>query len=277
MNSKILITGANGFIGSAISNKLSWVGHTVYRSVEDIRSKEVLKNIGFEPDIVIHTAAISKVPTCNNDPNWCLSVNVGGTKNVINRFPDAKFIFFSSYAVYSKLNGQSTETDPADNEGFCYSITKVLGEKLVRDLCKDYIIYRPSVMFGFHDKKTSGKNYLMILMDNIKNGVVTKSPDDQYFNPISREVVVEIVSRSIEKDLKGIYNLGCSDIISKYEFNRKLINAFGYDRKLLVKDTAEDPVRIKHATILSGKIQKDLSYTIPSLDAMIDKLTYGLM
>jgi nucleoside-diphosphate-sugar epimerase len=96
----ILVTGANGFIGSHIANRLkadnkvvSLVYDTVmgawqkdalegtYKAHADIRDTAALREIlsRFEIDQVCHTAAISLVKTAHRDPMSVYSVNLMGT------------------------------------------------------------------------------------------------------------------------------------------------------------------------------------------------------
>ena len=103
----ILITGAEGFIGSKLAHRLSKAGHSLVTPVLELRSEasvdEAFKN---QPvDFVIHLAGLSHVPTCEKDPNLTMEINRDGSLRVIEAMkrhsPQAHFIFTSSAQVYA--------------------------------------------------------------------------------------------------------------------------------------------------------------------------------
>lgn len=103
----ILLTGATGSFGSAFIKHLidtnnipcqliaysrDWIKQKELRdsignppwiqwAIGDIRDKARL--FEFEPDIVIHAAAIKDLPTCEINATECLKTNIYGTQNII--------------------------------------------------------------------------------------------------------------------------------------------------------------------------------------------------
>lgn len=282
---KVLVTGTTGLVGSRIYEYLreytSWEVLGTSRSsgryvdvVADLRDRTAVAELSasVHADAVIHTAAIARTDVCDKFRDLCYETNVSATCNLAGAYPGSKFVYFSTYAVYNTPEGRCNEgcaTDPANY----YIETKLKAEECVKRL-QDYVIFRPSVIFGYTDFIRESKNYFMQLLDNIRQEKVMRSPDDQYFNPIHVDVVAELVCRVIDRDLHGIYNIGCNEDISKYAFNRQIMERFGFDERFL-EGIASQTLAVKRpnmGTVTSAKIQQDLSFEMPPLSAMIDGL-----
>jgi len=167
----ILITGANGFIGSHLLNELSKTGrysvkglvrktsnlfrlegknyNLVYGSINDPLDDIVKGN-----DIIIHQAGKS---SDWGDYKDFYRANVKGTLNVVNSsFKNGvkRFIYFSSTVVYGFNNNIKTAENKKNNpfkNNYC--ITKTLAEEKVLKF-KDkleLIIFRPSNVYGPYD------------------------------------------------------------------------------------------------------------------------------
>ena len=100
---KILIFGADGYIGSHLKSRMgnfevySAVLEKNYRrkyySVDITRSKEVLRILReVSPDIVVHTAAVSSLSVCEKDPDMAFRNNVLGTRNIIDAIIDSSIL-----------------------------------------------------------------------------------------------------------------------------------------------------------------------------------------
>ena len=282
---RVLITGTTGFVGHRLFEYLKsftnweiigtsrsagkYVDHIV--DLTDLDSVKDLKKSS-PVDVVIHTAAISKTDVCENNKEKCYAANVISTKNLISTYKTAKFVYFSTYAVYNTPEGKCEESAPVSSTNY-YIETKLLSETLVKTFPRA-IIFRPSVIFGFTPFERTGKNYFMQLLENIRNKKVTRSPLDHFFNPIHVDVICEITKNAVELDIQGIYNLGSNEEISKYEFNKKIIQRFHFDEQYLegINSASLAVSRPNNGTISSHYIQETLAYRIPDLDRMIEIL-----
>jgi dTDP-4-dehydrorhamnose reductase len=280
----ILVTGANGFVGSRLCRYLhentDWRVRGIGRRegdwvdyVADISEARDLQDLGSrlpDSDTIIHTAAISRPSACDADPEECWRVNVKATRRLAEEFPDAKFIFFSTYAVYNREEGNSTEEAPVDPTNL-YISTKLAGESAVLAR-RDFVILRPSVIFGLSD--AAHDNYFMTLYKTVRAGREMVSQTNQFFNPVHVDVVCRIVRDIISLGLVGVYNVGSNEGMSKYEFNRAVLDRFGLGRVPVTgrSESTDGIARPLNATISSEKIQKGIGYRIPSFPEMLDIL-----
>ncbi len=174
---KILVTGANGFIGSNLCEKLISQGHQVRALIlpgtpewylDGLELEKVYGNVtdpeSLKPavkgcDRVCHLAAIAK-----DWGKWDSFINVNsiGTEKVAQAASSAgvkRMLLTSSVAVHhyrNILNGD--ETLPRDCGHFAYGRSKILAEDKLRAVCgktgMEYVIVRPA-MFPFGPKDTT--------------------------------------------------------------------------------------------------------------------------
>lgn len=169
---KVLITGGNGLIGSHFAEALLSSGHEVIlldlefgkntRQIEclkirgDIRNSHIFDKIDFNPDVIFHAAAVSRVEWGEVDPKKCLDVNVIGGINIIvwalSRKPKPHFIFASSREVYGEPSSLPVIESHPKNPVSVYGTSKLAMEQIVTHYGKVsdlvYTITRFSNLYG---------------------------------------------------------------------------------------------------------------------------------
>lgn len=166
--SKILITGAAGFIGSQLAYRLWKEGNQVVlvdnfsygkednlvfedkkfneeihrKDIRDTKFMETLfKNENF--DIVYHIAAITPLPDCQIDPNEAVDVNVRGTVimlDLVRRYNVKKMIFASTSAVYENNTDFPSKEENVKAPSLLYPSTKYASEQFCKAFYDAYNI-----------------------------------------------------------------------------------------------------------------------------------------
>ena len=180
MFKNILITGGAGYIGSHIAEILTKgkkkvflldnlsTGHKklINRKTKfflsDIRkiykTREIVKK--YKIDSIIHLAAALSVGESQKKPKKYESINVEGTKKILQAIKNTKvrnFIFSSTCAVYqdglTKVS-ESSKLKPSS----VYGKTKLKGEKIIKNFCrKNKINYGILRYFNVAGASQSGK------------------------------------------------------------------------------------------------------------------------
>lgn len=152
---RILITGAAGFLGSALANRLSREGHLVrglddlstgdpttllpeiHLTRGDVNDRPKLWTLLQEVDCVYHLAARVSVPESLLYPVEYNKVNVGGTVTLMEAMRDVgvrRVVFVSSGAVYGEQSAQPLREDAAPNPRSPYAVSKLSAEYYVRTI-----------------------------------------------------------------------------------------------------------------------------------------------
>ncbi len=152
---RILITGAAGFLGSALANHLVREGHSV-RGIDDcstgdpavllpdvqftrgdVNDRPMLWTILQDVDCVYHLAARVLVPESVLYPREYNLVNVGGTVTLMEAMRDVgvrRVVFISSGAVYGSQKIQPVRETAMPNPRSPYAVSKLAAEYYVRTI-----------------------------------------------------------------------------------------------------------------------------------------------
>ncbi len=152
---RFLVTGAAGFLGSALANRLAREGHAV-RGLDDLStgdpealSPEVpltngdindrprLWTLLQDVDCVYHLAARVSVPESLLYPREYNLVNVGGTVTLMEAMRDVgvrRVVFISSGAIYGEQANQPLREDAVPSPRSPYAVSKLAAEYYVRTI-----------------------------------------------------------------------------------------------------------------------------------------------
>ncbi len=249
MELKVLVTGANGFVGSNLCAYLGRNGVEVVRS--DVKDSDIngdltdstfvfndLKKYPF--DAVVHLAGIVSVPRSIEDPYNCYRVNCFGTANLLEMASAKKvdrFIYASSNNVYGLPKKLPVEEEDQFNPRSPYDYSKVVGEHLVRSFHVHRqlptVVLRSWKMFGPHDVPTAAvPRFVKACFSNspiqLYNG--EKDTNDVYYvDNYSQAVMLALKST---KAVGEAFNVGTGSEISVRKLARMIRDLTGSSSKL---------------------------------------------
>ena len=201
---RIYISGSNGFIGSFLRDKFLNNGYEVIK--ENYRLEEIKNLRDYSIDTIIHCAAKVSTNYCNANPNEASMTNVYGTWNIASRakFLGAKFVYISTIAIYdyNQVINYITE-DSKIKPHTWYGMTKYLGEKISESIFEDqFLNLRLGFIFGPPEKDKY--SFISGLLNKREVPLVGNYFKDYLYI----DDCIEAVHRLIDKDKKGIFNLG---------------------------------------------------------------------
>ena len=157
---KILVLGKRGWLGTMFYDYLEKMGVDVAEcSHHDVNAFQIL-----EPGIthVINFAASTNIDWCEKNKNRAFWNNVLGAVNIakVCKMAGAKYIFISSACIFQSKDVNDVKfEDSLPQPGCFYTETKLMAEKLIREICPDALIVRPRLPISevSHPRNTLNK------------------------------------------------------------------------------------------------------------------------
>ena len=224
---KILLTGAEGFIGTRLIKVLKKSNDVISYDLvngDDIRDTFKLDKL-FETenfDAVVHLAALAGVRRGEEFPDEYISTNITGTQNLVNLCKKYGVKKFLSYSSSSVLGGNANkdkglvEEDEYKPKGV-YAISKVAGEYIVKNSGLDYIVIRPFTVYGSQGRKDmviyKWINQILSGQDITYYGDGQTSRGYTYVDDLVK-TTDRLLNELLEHNLTETYNLGGSEKIN---------------------------------------------------------------
>ena len=280
---KILVIGGGGYVGTVLVEKLAEMNHLVRvfdlflygnniidsKNIEiikgDIRSKEDIKNIFQDIDIVYHLACISNDPSFELNPELSKSINYDSFRPIVKLAKDSgvkRFIYASSSSVYGVRNepeiNEELELKPITD----YSKYKAKCEDILLQEANKYfniLITRPATVCGYSKRLRLDLtvNILTIHAINKKNILVfggeQKRPNI-HIDDICK-FYTDCINKNNTKFNDKIYNVGFENL-KILEVAHMIKNTLGINTPIIIKKTND--IRSYH--ISSNKVNKEFGF-----------------
>ena len=224
---KILIIGANGLLGKAVTGELKNYKIFTPNSQElDITKIEKIEKYVSEklPNIIINCAVYTNVDKAEEEKEQAYNINCLGTLNLVqicNKY-SVTLIHISTDYVFDGKKEQCYSYKEDDelylNPVTIYGITKLQGERNIINLCEKYYILRTSWLFG------DGKNFIRTIIELSKRNSEINVVNDQFGNPTYTVDLARIINKIIIQNIPyGIYNATNLGSTSWYELAKKVL------------------------------------------------------
>ena len=274
---KILVTGASGFIGSRLSQKLLENGHFVTGLVnEKILENSKIKTINADLsdsnfslpdekyDVVFHLAAVTPM---EKNKKKVKKVNYEGTVNLFNQIKNkTKFlVYISGLGVFGdskdKIVDESTPLNPDTN----YAKIRLEAQQYLEAKCKEYSIPITVVYLG--EVYGNGGWFTTQIIHRLRKGNFKLPKSGDYYRCVVH--VNDVVLSLITIAEKNVINESFVVTDSNPVLFKDFIN-FTCD-KLGLKHPGSVPIFLAKA-ILGGDFVKLLTTSIKTSNTKISKL-----
>lgn len=240
---RILITGAKGLVGTALSEHCSAGGDSVAgydheslditdsRAVEAVFAKEL-------PDAVINCAAWTDVDGCESDSEKAQRANAFGPENLARAAlkVNAAFVTISTdYVFDGAKDGFYTQRDQPRPISV-YGHSKLEGERRAQEANARTIVVRSGYIFG-----PAGKNFLSTVVSRAERGEKLSAISDYWGTPtFGHDLAVRLRELAV-LDLPGVYHVvNAGDGASFETFTREALKLAGLNSDTLAVVSGSD-------------------------------------
>ncbi len=283
---RIMILGSNGMLGQGLTLYFmfkrdvelfcaSAEDESLFTEIEysklDISSPREVKKIinNFCPDVIINAAAYTSVDGCESEKELAWKVNVTGVENLVKYVKGCKshLIHISSDYIFDGTDGPYHETDLPNPIGY-YGKTKLAGENAIVSNNIDYTILRTNVLYG--PTKFGRPDFVKWVVNSLENKEIIRIVNDQINNPTYIDDLISAIVKITESRNSGIYNIGGSELLSRFDFTYKIADYFNLDKTLITEITTKELNQPAPRPLKSGlhnlKAQVELGYKPHQID-----------
>jgi dTDP-4-dehydrorhamnose reductase len=283
----LLIAGASGFLGAnalleAIdagrevagafhSTPVHWKGIDTFEA--DLDTPEATSGLldSVRPDWVLNCAALADVDGCERDPAAARRINTDMARTLAAscRAAGARLLHISTDSVFDGKRGNYSEKDEPSPINV-YARTKLDGERAVAEEFPDALIVRTN-FFGISPGERTGLADWVI--KELTAGNRVPGFTDVVFAPLLANDLARVLFAMMDSGLSGLYHLGSSTRVSKFDFVALLARSLGLDEKLVqparISDGALRAARPRDTSLCSARAESALGQRMASVESSI--------
>jgi len=253
---KILVTGANGQLGTELVHQLERMDVTLFPytkndlDITDLKkAQKIVREI--HPDIIINAAAFTNVDRAETEKELAFSINSIGQRNlaVAAEEIDAKICYISTDYVFDGNAVEPYKEYSLVNPIGVYGDTKYAGEQLTQSLNSKYFIVRTAWVYGEYGNNFV-KTMLKLATEKSEIGVV----HDQIGSPTYTVDLAEFIIELVQTNKYGIYHCTNSGSCSWYEFAKAIFEEADIDINVipLTSDQFPRPAKRPNYSVLEN-------------------------
>ncbi len=272
---RILITGGNGMLGRTLQQhfKDDELFIADLPGVDILDYNQLITAFEtFKPEVVIHTAAMTKVDACEDQAEFAFKLNAIGSANTAKACAlyGARLIAISTDYVFS--GGGTTvpfREDSLTAPKTVYGITKLAGEHFAAANTTNAVILRIAWLYG-----AGGPSFIHTMAKlGLQNGAPLKVVNDQIGNPTSTNAVADVIKFIIaHPEINGVVHGTCEGICSWYDLTVKLFSLLNLKREVLPCKSSEYPCKTPRPlfSALEKSVLNNLGYHTPYWETALE-------
>jgi len=277
MNSKILVTGANGQLGNELRRLCkNFPGlEFIFTDVDmlDITNPDAVSVFmeASRPAIVVNCAAFTNVDGAEDDLKNARKINALAPQVLAAAcaMESAFLIHISTDYVFDGTSTVPYKESDTTNPISAYGSSKLEGEEKISTVFDDYVIIRTSWMYSEY-----GNNFMRKIQALARDNKQIEVVNDQFGSPTyARDLantIIDIIIKSIlnpQAYLPGIYHYANQGSCSWFEFAQEIVALSNIDCEIVPVGTEKFPTkakRPKYSVLDTTKVREAFGLGIPN-------------
>lgn len=248
----IAVIGANGQLGTDLVAAFTQNGDAVcgltHSDIEISDHDSVSHALEvIRPQVVVNTAAMHHVESCEREPEKAFAVNALGPRNLalVARDLGAILMHVSTDYVFDGSKGSPYTEDDNPRPLNTYGVTKLAGEHFVSATTTKHFVVRTSGLYGKSPcRAKGGLNFIELMLKLAKERGEVRVVDSEMVTPTSTVELAQQMVRLTHSDCYGLYHATAEGSCSWYEFAREIFAVTDTPVRLKVAAPDEFPAKV---------------------------------
>lgn len=258
---KILLTGGNGQLGRELAKQLQGIDFLATSTTSmDITDRQTTIAVisGYQPDMVIHCAAYTKVDEAETNADLAYEVNGGGTENVAMacRQCGAKMVYTSTDYVFDGAFGRPYTESDQPNPISIYGQSKLSGEIVAKEILDKLFIVRTSWLYG------DGTNFVRTVLRLAQEKTELKIVADQSGCPTYTADLAKVILQLAHTEQYGLYHATNTGVTTWFDLAKTVLLLAGKNSIRVLPISTRELDRPARRPAYSALDTTKLSHTI---------------
>jgi dTDP-4-dehydrorhamnose reductase len=249
---RIVVIGANGQLGQdvvrAFAEQRDEVRALTHEDIELSSLESVAACLrAMQAEVVVNTAAMHNVESCEQQPGRAQEVNVVGARNLATATRDlgSILIHVSTDYVFDGAKGSPyVERDEARPLNV-YGRTKLEGERFVQDINPKHFVLRTAALYGNHPcRAKGGQNFVDLMLRLARERGRVRVVDNEFTSPTATSDLARQIASLRRSDAYGLYHATAEGSCSWYEFAREIFRVTDVPVTLEAASPSEFPAKV---------------------------------
>ena len=285
MNKNILVSGANGQLGSSLRKIQSIYANYAFYFTDidtlDICDQKQLVDFVHSSRIsyILNCAAYTAVDKAEDDKDNCMRINRDAVRYMgeVASAAGIKVIHVSTDYVFDGTQARPYREDDQTNPVSVYGQSKLEGEIALQNVCPDAVIIRTAWLYSEY-----GNNFVKTMLRIGKERRELNVVCDQIGSPTYAEDLAVAMMSVVEHQpfIPGIYHFSGEGVCSWYDFAAKIMELARLDCQVFPIKTQEYParaIRPVFSVLNKSKIQTSYNLSIPPWEDSLEKCLKTLL
>jgi dTDP-4-dehydrorhamnose reductase len=272
---RVLVLGATGLLGSALSPALRSAGFDVVRhggaSPADVNADLRDRTAAFAAldkaaaGTIVNLVALTDVDLCEARPDEAYAVNARTAENVAEwtrAHAGTRLVHVSTDQVY---DGEGPHPEDRISPVNIYAYSKYCSELLARTA--GATVLRTNFFGPIGHRRKSFSEWIAA---GIRGGTELRLVTDVLFSPLHIDTLCGLMARVVARPVEGVFNLGSHDGMSKWDFGTRMALELGLDtahiRSVRMSDLGLEARRPGDMRMVVSRFESAFGARLPTLD-----------